>query len=102
MREISLQEVVQVSGGHKSILDWSGFDAVQWGSAWLGAGQGYAVGVATSGWLMTKTGVAASATYGAGVGIASALALGAVGGAAGAAAGYFLGGLFASQVLERI
>lgn len=94
MREINLQEVVQVSGGDvPAILDWTGYDATQWGVAWLGAGIGFGAGLA-AGAKITALPLLGVELVG--------LSLGTVFGAAGGAAGYFLGKVFTNQVLSRI
>ncbi len=95
MREINLQEVVQVSGGATAILDWTGYDATQWGTAWLGAGIGFGAGVA-AGTKITATGLSVL-----GVELVG-LTLGTVFAAAGGAAGYALGKVFTNQVLTRV
>ncbi len=93
MREINLQEVVQVSGGATPILDWTGYDATQWGTAWLGAGIGFGAGVA-AGTKITALPILGVELVG--------LTLGTAFAAAGGAAGYFLGKVFTNQVLTRI
>jgi hypothetical protein len=90
MREISLQEVVEVSGGaNPAVLDMTGHDVIQYGTAILGAYEGWAFGSTYYPYAVVGLDV-------------GRLALGTVGGAVGLAAGYFLGKLFTSQVHTRI
>ncbi len=93
MREINLQEVVQVSGGVPAILDWTGYDATQWGTAWLGAGIGMGAGYAAAA-KITALPLLGVELVG--------LTLGTVFAGAGGAAGYLLGKVFTNQVLTRI
>lgn len=90
MRHLTLQEVVNISGGDSTpILQWSGNDLIQWGAAYFGLTQGYAYGSGLSALTIAEFEV-------------GALGMGALGGAVGLTFGYILGKVFSDQILKRI